>query len=333
MMPNQRMDRGECHTRMEELMALCDQLQAARAGERAVRDRLTTATLSRLTAPDQPPEAAPQNARFALQALLTLTTHTAQIKTLRQTILNLAVRGKLVAQDAGDEPAAELLKRIAKEKSCQKPKLFNPIEVEPFPLPDSWVWVRLGEIGETQTGSTPPKSNPEYYGFDVPFLRPGDLYPTHVDYTGVGLSFVGADASGRLAPSGSILMVCIGTIGKVQLIDRSSSFNQQINALTPFPPHNSTFLLRAIQSDFFQTAAWGASAKTTIAILNKGNWEQLPVPLPPLAEQHRIVARVDALMALCDQLEASLTTTLTTRSRLLEALLHEALGGQPGVAA
>jgi type I restriction enzyme S subunit len=250
------------------------------------------------------------------------------ISRLRRFVLDLAVRGKLVEQDARDEPAAELLKRFAQEKArlvkegqIRKSKDFKRIEETPYLLPKSWVWVRLGEIGETQTGSTPPKSHPEFYGSDVPFLRPGDLYPTYVDYSGQGLSRAGAATSGRLAPSGSILMVCIGTIGKSQLIDRSSSFNQQINALTAFTDLVPTFLLRTIQSDFFQAAAWGASAKTTIAILNKGNWEQLPIPIPPLAEQHRIVDKVDELMALCDQLEQARAGREAVRDRLTTASL------------
>lgn len=79
----------------------------------------------------------------------------------------------------------------------------------------------------------------------------------------------------------------------------------------------------------FQKAAWAASARTTIAILNKGNWELLAVPLPPIAEQHRIVAKVDELMSLCDRLEASLATGADTQRQLLEALLHEALAATP----
>ena len=120
-------------------------------------------------------------------------------------------------------------------------------------------------------------------------------------------------------------MVCIGTIGKCQKIDRECSFNQQINSLSPYVETSSEYLLAACQSDFFQESMWRASARTTIAILNKGNWERLPLPLPPLAEQHRIVAKVDELMTLCDQLEASLTTGDETRRRLLDALLYEAL--------
>ena len=96
-------------------MGLCDRLEAARTGREATRDRLAAASLARLNAPD--PETFQDDARFALDALPALTTRPDQIKQLRQTILNLAVRGKLVPQDASDEPASELLKRIAKEKA------------------------------------------------------------------------------------------------------------------------------------------------------------------------------------------------------------------------
>lgn len=106
--------------KVDELMALCDQLEQARAGREAVRDRLTTSSLARLTGPDTDAETFQSHARFALQSLPTFTTRPDQIKTLRQTILNLAVRGKLVAQDAADEPAAELLKRFKAGKDALK---------------------------------------------------------------------------------------------------------------------------------------------------------------------------------------------------------------------
>ena len=251
---------------------------------------------------------------------------------LRRFILDLAVRGKLVPQDPNDEPASELLKRIALDKKqlvkagkIRKPKPLLKVIVEPFSIPDSWCWLHLGELGLTQTGTTPAKSRPEYYGSDIPFIRPNDLHPTHVDYSNEGLSWSGADASGRVARSGSVLMVCIGTIGKCQLIDEPCSFNQQINAVSPYADINSHFILYSLRSNYFQHAAWSASARTTLAILNKGNWEQLPVPLPPLAEQHRIVSKVDELMTLCGQLEASLSIGDETRGRLVAALLHEAL--------
>ena len=128
-------------------MALCDRLEAARAEREATRDRLAAASLARLNAPD--PETFQDDARFALDALPALTTRPDQIKQLRQTILNLAVRGKLVPQDPNDEPASELLKRIAKEKArLVKAGEFRrrsrcadrPRRSSPFQLPVGWAW-------------------------------------------------------------------------------------------------------------------------------------------------------------------------------------------------
>ena len=318
--------------KVDELMALCDRLEAARAEREATRDRMATASLAKLNTPDPDPETSRRDVAFALNNLTPLTTRPDQIKALRQTILNLAVRGKLVPQDPNDEPASKLLKRITAEKGrlvragkIKKPKPFLKAMVEPFSIPESWCWLRLGELGLTQTGATPANSHPEYYGSDIPFIKPNDLHPKHVDYSNKGLSWSGANASGRIAQSGSVLMVCIGTIGKCQLIHQPCSFNQQINAISAYADTNSHFILYSLRSSYFQLAAWSASARTTIAILNKGNWEQLPVPLPPLAEQHRIVAKVEELMALCDRLEASLEIGDPTRHHLLGARLHEAL--------
>ena len=252
------------------------------------------------------------------------------IPRLRRLILDLAVRGKLVEQDPNDEPAEELLKRIAAEKTRllkegkvkKRKELTNLQESDlPFKIPNYWQWIRLGELGFTQTGTTPTKNNKSLFGNYIPFIKPADIFSTYVDYSKEGLSKAGAKASGRLAGIGSILMVCIGTIGKCQIIDRNCSFNQQINALSPLDKLESRYLLIACKSDFFQKAAWSASARSTIAILNKGNWEKLPIPLPPLAEQQRIVAKVDELMALCDELEASQAEREATRERLAAASL------------
>jgi type I restriction enzyme, S subunit len=113
---------------------------------------------------------------------------------------------------------------------------LHPIteEEKPFELAHGWAWARLGFIGCTQTGATPSKSSIESFGSDIPFIKPGDIYPNYVEYSNEGLSFFGAEQSGRIASSGSILMVCIGTIGKCNLIERDCSFNQQINSVTPY---------------------------------------------------------------------------------------------------
>jgi len=251
------------------------------------------------------------------------------IKKLRELILELAVRGKLVLQDTNDEPTNELLKRIRIKKDKQiiegkdrKNKLLPPIteEEKPFILPQGWEWVRLGSLGYTQTGSTPSKSNSELFGADVPFIKPGDIYNNYVDYNNEGLSTKGVEISGRIAPANSLLMVCIGTIGKCNLIDKPCSFNQQINSITPFLL-NSAYLLNALRSRYFQTKAWSISSSTTIPILNKGNWEEIIVPIPPLSEQDRIAAKVKELMSLCDQLETQQNNAAEAHEKLVSHLL------------
>ena len=132
-------------------MALCDRLEAAREAREATRDQLTAASLARLNAPD--PETFQDDARFALDALPALTTRPDQIKHLRQTILNLAVRGKLVPQDADDEPASDWLHHTfggeaAGRSKRAKSSVVGPLEdVEAgYSLPVSWLWMELGKL-------------------------------------------------------------------------------------------------------------------------------------------------------------------------------------------
>ena len=327
--------------KVDELMALCDRLQQARTGREALRDRLTTASLTRLTAPETGADATYEtfqpHARFALQALPTLTTRPAQIKTLRQTILNLAVRGRLVAQDAADEPAAELLKRIefqtsqtAKTRDGKRETLEPSLSAadEQFQIPPTWKWVRLASLAEKITDGEHLSPNKTSSG--MPLL-------TAVHVTGRGLTFEnpqfvsvedGRKFRQRCDPRrGDILICSRGTIGRCAVVDVEEIFclmGSVILVRLPtlcLPEYFNYFLL----TERAQEQMRGMSGATAVQALYLKDIRHCPLPLPPLAEQHRIVARVDALMALCDQLETSLTTTATTRSRLLEALLHEAL--------
>ncbi|MDR7307590.1 restriction endonuclease subunit S [Rhodoferax saidenbachensis] len=269
------------------------------------------------------------NLRMLLSNLNLLAAAPDGVAKLRELILTLAVQGKLVPQDPSDEPASALLKKIRAEKDRliaegkikrDKPLAEIAVEEKPFALPTGWEWVPLQYIGYTQTGTTPDKKNPEFYGTYIPFIKPGDIYPGYVDYDNEALSERGLQDSGRAAPAGSILMVCIGTIGKTNIIERDCSFNQQINSITPLCclPEFISLYLRCPE---FQSQAWSRSASTTIAILNKGNWEQIPVALAPLAEQFRIVTRVEELMRLCDALEAKACLEATQHEQLVRTLL------------
>ena len=320
--------------KVDKLMALCDRLEAARAEREATRDRLSAASLARLDVPDPDPTVFQGHAAFALKNFAPLTSRLDRIKGLRQTILNLAVRGKLVEQDPNDEPASELLKRIAAEKArlvksgkIREPKIVMPLEPEErlFPTPKGWSWVRLREIGITQTGTTPSSSKPELFGNFIPFVKPADLDGPSINYDGPGLSEEGMNHS-RVAPAGTVMMVCIGaTLGKVNVTDRPVCFNQQINSITPYLGSLFTFLSLALKSSNFQAQAWSKAGVGTLPIVSKGKWEVLPIPLPPLSEQRQIIAKVDELMALCDRLEASVGAAGTARHCLLESLLQDAL--------
>jgi len=320
--------------KVDELMALCDQLEAARQQREQGRERLIAATLESLNQPAEDPASFRQDASFALQVLPSLTTTPAQIKQLRQTILNLAVRGKLVEQDPEDEPAENLLRAIMQRSEDQpfakrrrSPRYAGEVtESEKYLCtPSSWTWARLNQLGQTQTGTSPSSANPDLFGCDIPFVKPSDLDGADVNYEGAGLSIEGIKHS-RLARTGTILMVCIGaTLGKINKTDRPVCFNQQINSLTPALSDYLEYIEIAMKCADFQSLAWTKAGTGTLPIVSKGKWELLPIPLPPLAEQHRIVAKVDELMALCDQLEQQLSQADQQRRRLLEAVLVEAL--------
>ena len=145
--------------KVDELMALCDRLEAARAERETTRDRLATASLTRVNAPDPDPETFRRDAAFALNNLTPLTTGSDQIKALRQTILNLAVRGKLVPQDPNDAPASELLKHITAEKARKLGTKVpspsgKPLEQD-FLTPATWITAKVGEITNIVMGQSP----------------------------------------------------------------------------------------------------------------------------------------------------------------------------------
>jgi type I restriction enzyme, S subunit len=320
--------------KVKELMGLCDEVETAQHEREIRRDRLVSASHYNLNNGANG-EVFREHANFYIGHLSRMTARTDQIKQLRQTILNVAVRGQLVPQDPSDEPASELHKHIQAERSRlvkegkireQRPhQSLSPEEV-PFEEPEHWKWLRLGDIGFTQTGTTPSSNNPEYFGTYIPFVKPADLTGNITNYFGAGLSKQGVDHS-RLIPKNSALMVCIGSsIGKVNVTDRDICCNQQINAITPYVEFLTTFISFALRATYFQKLVLANAGMGTLPIISKGKWEILPVPLPPLPEQHRIVAKVDELMGLCDRLEAQLTTTRTERRSLLEAVLHQSLG-------
>lgn len=323
--------------KIEELMALCDELEAARAEREAKRDRLAAASLARLNTPD--PETFRNDARFALEALPALTARPNQIKQLRQAILNLAVRGKLVPQDPADEPAAELLKRIAKEKArlvkageTSRDKPLPPLtEADAtFELPRGWELVRLGHLSRMVTSGS--RDWAKYYANEgAIFVRMGNLSKDHYHLRLDHIQHVKPPADGegtrtRLA-AGDILISITGEVGMLGLIPEGfgeAYINQHTAMVRPTNEIKGRYLPELFRSPFAQTQ-FNEPQRGIKNSFRLTDITQFIVPLPPLAEQHRIVAKVDELMELCDQLETSLAGGGETRKKLLDALLAEAL--------
>lgn len=320
--------------KVDELMALCDQLEAARAERETARDTFALSTMARLNTPD--PETFDQDARFALANLAPLTTRTDQIKQLRQTILNLAVRGKLVEQDAMDLAAEVLvqhmqrsIQEIAQSLRLKVPQL-PPISADqaPFELPIGWCWARFPELGAFGRGRSKhrPRNDPALYADgDHRMIQTGDvarskgLIQTHTaKYNDVGL------AQSRLWPNGTLCITIAANIADSGILDFAACFPDSVVGFVAAPCFESAryfeYFMRTAKADLLAFAPATAQKNINLDILM-----QVMIPLPPLAEQHRIVAKVDELMALCDQLESSITTGKQTRSRLLEAVLHNAL--------
>jgi type I restriction enzyme S subunit len=305
--------------KVDELMALCDRLEAQQQERDTRHADLARASLARFAA-----EPTPANLHFLFHK-----SYTIPPADLRKSILDLAVYGKLAipAPDDDEIPAIEEFREaaawLASSLGLRAPKESLDEAKPPFEIPDHWRWMALADVGAAQTGTTPSKNDHKAFNGDIPFVKPADILPDGINYSNESLTRYGAESGSRLAPAGSLLMVCIGTIGKCNLIERECAFNQQINSLSPVQWVDSQYLLLAVRAPHFQDAAWKKSSSTTIAILNKGKWLSIPVPIPPLAEQRRIVAKVDHLMALVDELETQLAASRATAKNLLEALVAE----------
>ena len=182
---------------------------------------------------------------------------------------------------------------------CKEITPLNSTEA-PFTIPNSWAWVKLGDICEIFTGATPKTSNAENFGDFIPFLNPGDIDNNgNVIYSNRGLTEKGLKEA-RKIEANSILVVCIGgLIGKACLVDRECTCNQQINVAKPFFAE-AILLYYFINSAYFQSTIKANSTGTATPIINKNLFEQILIPLPPLCEQQEIVKKLDLLVTLAN---------------------------------
>ena len=226
------------------------------------------------------------------------------IKQTKSKILDLAIHGKLVPQDPSDEPASELLKRInpKAEITCDNGHYQNL----PFEVPQKWSWTTLGKIGKWQSGSTPSRLNKDYYNGDIPWLKTGDLndgYITHIpEYiTEKALN----ETSVKLNPSGSVLIAMYGaTIGKIGILTYPATTNQACCACETFNGIDKEFLfffLLSHRDEFIKMGGGGAQPN-----ISKEKIINTYIPLPPFAEQKRIVNAIRKAFVQLDTIMESL---------------------------
>lgn len=334
--------------KVDELMALCDRLEAAQAERESQRDRLAAASLNGLNQPAEDVSAFHEHARFYFNHLPRLTTRPEHIQQIRQTILNLAVRGELVPQDPNDEPASVLLKRIQAEKDRlvkegamkrSQPVLRIESAEIPSAVPDSWEWVRVGDLllGDSQNGcSKKPDDAPD----GIPILRISagtvrrDGIVAEEEHKFIGGVSLTQQEQYKLQPGD--LLACRFN-GNRSSVGRLSLYLGYLGIKPIYPDKliRLRLLSKFVIPKLVRCLAESTVVRTGIekfCATTVGNWgisasnlKSVIIPLPPLAEQHRIVAKVDELMDLCARLEAQLTTTQTESRRLFEAVLHEAL--------
>ncbi|RTL76115.1 MAG: restriction endonuclease subunit S [Bradyrhizobiaceae bacterium] len=326
--------------KVAELMALCTGLEAARSERESTRERLTAASLARLNAPD--PVTFSDDARFAINALPALTTRTDQLKQLRQTILNLAVRGKLVPQDPNDEPAQNALQAIRAErdelirlKSIRREGPLKPVreDEQSFGIPMTWVWVRIGDAALFTQYGTSARAMPSQHG--TPVLTMSNVQDGLVVWGNEKRISDDSDELPDLFLKKFDLLYnrtnsaeLVGKTGIYLGENDCRTFASYLIRLRLSLAHSSPrYVNLAMNAPVFRETQIVPLIKkqTGQANVNGTALKNMLIPFPPLAEQHRIVAKVDELVALCKHFEASLTTADTTRSRLLEALLAAAL--------
>ena len=279
-------------------------------------------------------------------------------KALRQKILDLAIRGKLVPQDPNDEPASVLLERIRAEKQqmVKDGKLkakdikndtvifkgddnlhyeqfadgtVKCIEDEiPFELPDGWAWARLGNIGEWKAGATPNRKCLEYYNGDIPWVKTGDLNDDYIKEIPETITKKALkETSVSIIPKDTVLIAMYGaTIGKLGITTCDVTTNQACCACCNLKGVNKKFLfyfLMQHKSNFISLGFGGAQPN-----ISKEKIVQVIIPIPPIEEQNKITAKLTELFAFVKKIESDKSTLQSTIQQTKSKILDLAIRGK-----
>jgi len=320
--------------KVDQLMALCDELEAKRNRRTETHGRLVRAAHHPLTQPRDRTEldTAWRRVRDNFDRLHATID---SIKAVRQTILQLAVQGKLVPQDPDDEPVSELLERIPMPAKPSRYKKRThevipgdcglSINMPDMPVPVGWNWTPLIDIARLESGHTPSRNQPDYWGGEIPWVGivdarmhdSGIIQDTFQHTNEVGL----ANSAARLLPTGTVCVSRTASVGYVIVMGRPMATSQDFVNWVPTKAVSSEWiqLVMIAERPIFRRFSKGAVHQT----IYYPAWLSMHIALPPIREQHRIVAKVDQLMTLCDELEAKIQGNASCAQRFAEAVVAE----------
>jgi type I restriction enzyme S subunit len=324
--------------KVDELMVLCDQLEIQHGNATEAHEKLVSHLLGTLMQSQSAEDFSANWQRIAAH-FDTLFTTEASIDVLKQTLLQLAVMGKLVPQDPNDEPASELLKRIQAEKAKliaegkikkDKPLVEIAENEKPFELPEGWEWARMINCAKQITDGehlTPQRTTDVT---KIPLVTAKNVRDGNMDYTST--DYVDFDVAekcwNRCKPElNDILIVSVGaTIGRLTIIDdhRDMVIVRSVTLVKPLLI-NIPYLALSLRSPFLQKIIWSGVRQNAQPCLYLSVSNSLPIPLPPFAEQHRIVAKVDELMVLCDALKTRINEAQSIQTHLADAIVNQAV--------
>jgi len=329
--------------KVDDLMALCDELEARKQEVSINCIQLNDASVHKLLTAREPKKFNKHWQRICDNFDL-LYSKPQNVTKLRQAVLQLAIQGKLVPQDPKDEPASILLERIMaekerliKEKKIKKTKPLPPISPDemPYELPIGWKWVRLGTIVTFENGdrsSRYPKEN-DLRPSGIPFFGAKDMINGEFSFDN-GLRFISEEkfselSNGKLCDQDFVILLR-GTVGKMAIFRATNKYstgfiNAQMIIIRLINKHLCNFFYCYCSSTFFQSLVAKKKTGSAVRQMPANALYDFLVPLPPLNEQKRIVAMVNQLMTLCDELEASLLKSQTDCDRLTEATVAEIL--------
>jgi len=321
-------------TKVDEMMALCDKLEASRTKRESQLDRLTAASHYQLNN-GADPEALRRHASFYLTHFQCVSARPAHIQLLRETILNLAVRGRLFAQDPNDEPVVRLLAQNDKARQTIAHK-DRRADAEPqillapaqrWNIPPPWDWRALADLVLfiDYRGKTPTKTERGFRLITAKNVKKGFINITPEEFLSEREYHVWMTRG--IPKNGDILFTTEAPMGNAAVVrlDERFALAQRVICFRPYGAVNPDFLTLQLLSEPFQSILIKTATGLTAKGIKAAKLRRLPVAIPPLAEQLRIVAKVNELMALCDRLEAQLVTAKDENSSLLESVLHHCL--------